>query len=178
MQFHRSYVVSLRCFFGGIKQPEKFPLSFHLDSGTPLIFEEPDSLVSGIGFPLAIAHVLRESRLPQIFFSIIECVMVFVVGFARTALKNSRVHSDLPTPINPTSVENFSACSPVGIPVPLHEEVVIFRINECILALRQGDKFVRWVKRLYDSMAFHASFHWLTSNELVMQPLFYHGSAA
>jgi hypothetical protein len=177
MQFFCSGIVRSGRFFGGAKKTKKFSCAVDLDSSAPLLFESPNPLVTPDGFPLAVYRVLRDGGFSKILAAIVQRVVVAVVRFFLSTPKDSGVHSYLTATNYSASIKTLGTCSPMGVPIPLHQEVIIFRAYERVLSLREGNNLVGLVQRLYDRMSFHAFFHRLTSNELVMQPLFYHRSA-
>jgi hypothetical protein len=112
----------------------------------------------------SVPGILNASRFSQICPAIIKRVVVDVIGHAS---KNFRVHvTSVST--SAASIKTLRMGIPFCTPVPLIEPFVVNGIDNCRLALRERDKTVGCIERLDNCVSFHAVFHSLTSNEIVI----------
>ena len=129
-----------------------------LESGTVL---SVDSLVP---------HVFCMRAFTQIIFSIVDSVVIFVVNlFSWSTSKYDSVHYDRALFSRKSlSVKTINLFIPDRAPIPLIEPVVVGRINNGSLPLRERDQLVRWVGRLSNRVPLHSAFwHGLTSSKVL-----------
>jgi hypothetical protein len=118
------------------------------------------------GHFLSVHAILGASAAAKIFLSIIQSIVIFVVAWAS---ENVVMH---PSAVTSARIKTLGVCTPPSLPVSFIQAVEVFGVHNCILISCKRDKTIGFTKRLHDCMSFHAFFHRLTSNELVMQPLF------
>jgi hypothetical protein len=121
----------------------------------------------------SISHILTIGTLSEIFSSIVESIMVYMVNLLRWAYSDNYVvhFNQLSFVSNPSrSVESIRVFLPCSAPVPLIKPIVIFGVHDCILSFGKWNKAVRWVGRLSNWMAFCGTLlgHIPTSNGIVL----------
>jgi hypothetical protein len=177
MQFLGSTIVSSSCVLCGIKDSDRIPLSFerNLREVLSIFAVWSDTFVAGSIRKSPVAAILRPRAFPKILAAIVQRVVVAMVAFfiSRTA-KNKSVHF---YPAIPYRIKTLSTFAPKSYPIPLINPFIVFRINERVLSLREGNNLVGLVQRLRNFMSADMSFHGSTSDGIVMQPLFYHEAA-
>jgi len=162
--FSSSLVVSARSLFGSFEKPEVDIYPIVHDSSFPLVLffsKTYSSVAASIFRILFITAILQVSSFPQILSTIVERVVIFVVGnYSRLALKNLVTHFKYVFCSDDVAfgVKAFGEMVPVGEPIELIKVVEILLINCCNLILSQGDKAVRFVKRLDNLVSGNTAF--------------------
>jgi hypothetical protein len=128
----------------------------------------------------SVRSVLRRRRNSNIAATIIQRIAVSVVNSYSYRFVNDShnlaLHGDMVCTIavlwiapRSVNVEFLGRRFPSGVPVPLHEPLVIGSVNDGVLPESQRDKSDRLILRLDNLVAFHAVLHNPTSHEIVRQ---------
>ena len=179
MKFFNFFVIGTCCLFTGSKvsDVDTSILKFRHSSPWPsfVVLAKSHSLISDaiIFADFPVVAILNVYAYSQVFSSIIKTIAVFVVSlFAWLTAKYHAVHAYAwSSPVafffggTPYSIK--TTLSTVRVPIPLRKPFKVFRIYDCVLALRQWNKSVRLVERLRNLVFLHGAFHWSTSNGLV-----------
>lgn len=175
----RHDIVSESGLLNGRKATKISTVSIDIDSHHPFIapviprnsFES--SLV--IATDSGVTHIFMPIAFPQIFSTIIECVVVAMISFFFFgALENFAVHLyNCILLFFPPCIKSFALAAPICIPIPLREPLKIFGINNRILPLCERNESERLIERLDDCVAFHAAFrHWSSCKGLLLPAAF------
>lgn len=165
------FIVSVSGLFGSIEIAKRNLSFFDGYFRDPLVH-------SSVGIPchaLKSARVVRAQSLilhvpdsvasAKVRTTIIQSVFVSMINVYRRICnsKNKTMHSESATP---SHVERSRTRVPICIPVPLVQPLEIGGIDNRVLALRERNQLVGWVKRLGHGVSCHTAFHRCTSNAL------------
>jgi len=156
MEFCR-FVVGVGCFLFILKQASPDTFSFYVKSGLPSILTSipTDALIpAGIfKFPSAVALILTAGANAQIFTSIVQLIMIYMIHFfIFTWFHYFAVHRDLISTVLPIGNQSlFFCCS--ARPVELGKPVEVIYVNECVSPSRKWNQAVRFIQRLSNRVA-------------------------
>lgn len=161
---------SPNCGFVRTEVSDVFVFPFNIETNAPQI----PSLVKGYAFMptgivsafWSILQLLRTSRFAQIFISIIERVVVYMVAFKwvsffkpqRKSMCIDRVISSV-LPNLGNGIVARTVRSLQYVPIVFHKLSIAMCANLHRLVLSQGNKFDRLIERLGNSVSLHVAFH-------------------
>jgi len=161
--FCRIVVGGCRCLCG-VKEPEMNGFIVAHDPSVPLadVFVPRHTFKAArvIGKPPDVMAVLRSSAPSEIIAPIIQRITVSMVAlFSPLAFENLAMHEHGSMWVFvPDSVVALGESIPLCAPIPLHQPIKIFGINDGILFLREWNEAVRFVQRLIDGVSCNTLF--------------------
>lgn len=151
-------------FFWTIKRSKLKAFAINASARNPLFLPTMPrySLISGSIIPIlrTIEGILESCAFTEILFPIIKSVHVYVIYVWHGGIDYFSMHANkLAITAASFGVINITLFVKNSAPVPLHQPVIIFGVNDGVLALGERDKFDRLVERLNNNMSFHVWLH-------------------